>query len=40
MAPLPAIAAGGPLRSAEDAAARALAHYRKPVRANRRRLSR
>ena len=36
----PALMAGGPAQSAEDATSRALAHYGKPVRANRRRLSR
>jgi hypothetical protein len=37
---LPAIMAGGLNQSAEEATARAIAHYRAPVRANRRRLSR
>jgi hypothetical protein len=37
---LPAIMAGGVAQSAEEATARAIAHYRAPVRANRRRLSR
>lgn len=36
----PALAEGGPGQSAEELGARALRHYRKPVRANRRRLSR
>lgn len=36
----PALMAGGPYATAEDTAGRALAHYGKPVRANRRRLSR
>jgi len=36
----PAIMAGGLGQSAEDATGRAIAHYRRPVRANRRRLSR
>ena len=36
----PAIMAGGMDQSAEDATGRALAHYGKPVRANRKRLSR
>ncbi len=35
-----ALMAGGPAQSPEDLAAAALAHYRKPVRANRRRLAR
>ena len=37
---LPAIMAGGMDQSAQAATGRALAHYEKPVRANRRRLSR
>ena len=37
---LPAMMAGGMHQSAQDLTARAIAHYRKPVRANRRRLSR
>ncbi|PNQ77580.1 hypothetical protein BA950_00600 [Erythrobacter sp. SAORIC-644] len=37
---LPAILAGGMGQSAEQATARAIAHYRRPVHANRRRLSR
>lgn len=37
---LPAMMEGGLGQSAESAGTRALAHYRKPVRANRRRLSR
>lgn len=37
---LPAILAGGFNQSAEEATARAIAHYRAPVRANRRRLGR
>ena len=37
---MPAIMAGGVNQSAEEATGRALAHYAKPVRANRRRLSR
>ena len=37
---MPAIMAGGANQSAEEATGRALAHYAKPVRANRRRLSR
>lgn len=37
---LPAIMAGGLNQSAEEATGRAIAHYRKPVRANRKRLSR
>ena len=37
---LPAILAGGLGQSAEEATGRAIAHYRKPVRANRKRLSR
>ena len=37
---VPAIMAGGIGQSAEEATDRAIAHYRKPVRANRRRLSR
>ncbi|MGB3797265.1 MAG: hypothetical protein WA957_13295 [Alteraurantiacibacter sp.] len=37
---LPAIMAGGLTQSAEAATGRALAHYEKPVNANRRRLSR
>jgi hypothetical protein len=37
---LPAIMAGGVNQSAEEATGRAIAHYRAPVRANRRRLSR
>ncbi len=37
---LPAIMAGGANQSAEQVAARAIAHYRAPVRANRKRLSR
>ncbi|MDB2693858.1 hypothetical protein N9Y45_00210 [Erythrobacter sp.] len=36
----PAIMAGGFGQSAEDATGRAIAHYRKPVRANRKRLNR
>ena len=36
----PAIMAGGFGQSVEDATGRAIAHYRRPVRANRRRLSR
>ena len=36
----PALMAGGFDQSAEETTARALAHYGKPVRANRRRLSR
>ena len=37
---VPAIMAGGLGQSAEEATGRAIAHYRKPVLANRRRLSR
>ena len=37
---VPAIMAGGIGQSAEEATGRAIAHYRKPVRANRKRLSR
>ena len=37
---VPAIMAGGIGQSAEEVAGRTLAHYRAPVRANRRRLSR
>ena len=37
---MPAMMAGGLHQSAQDVMARAIAHYRKPVRANRRRLSR
>ena len=37
---LPAIMAGGLNQSAESATGRAIAHYQKPVSANRRRLSR
>ncbi|MBH1945284.1 hypothetical protein I5L01_13730 [Erythrobacter sp. YJ-T3-07] len=37
---MPAIMAGGANQSAEEATGRALAHYAKPVRANRRRLTR
>ncbi|KLI63055.1 hypothetical protein AAV99_13070 [Aurantiacibacter marinus] len=37
---IPAVMAGGIGQSVESAGSRALAHYRKPVRANRRRLSR
>ena len=37
---VPTIMAGGVNQSAEDATGRAIAHYRRPVRANRRRLSR
>ena len=37
---LPAIMAGGIGQSAEEATGRAIAHYRAPIRANRRRLSR
>ena len=37
---MPALMAGGIEQSAEEATGRALAHYGKPVRANRRRLSR
>lgn len=37
---VPALAAGGLAQSAETVAAATLVHYRKPVRANRRRLSR
>ena len=37
---LPAIMAGGVNQSAEEATSRAIAHYRTPVRANRRRLGR
>ena len=37
---MPAIMAGGANQSAEEATGRALAHYGKPVRANRKRLSR
>ncbi len=37
---LPVILAGGMNQSAEEATARVIAHYRAPVRANRRRLSR
>lgn len=37
---LPAIMAGGVNQSAEQATSRAIAHYRAPVRANRRRLNR
>ena len=37
---VPAIMAGGIGQSAEEATGRAMAHYRKPVLANRRRLSR
>ena len=37
---VPAIMAGGLGQSAEEATSRAMAHYRKPVRANRKRLSR
>ncbi|MGB3166059.1 MAG: hypothetical protein WBA68_04700 [Alteraurantiacibacter sp.] len=40
MALFPAIMAGGMGQSAEEATGRAIAHYRGPVRANRRRLSR
>lgn len=36
----PAVMAGGAQQTPERVAARALAHYRNPVRANRRRLSR
>ena len=36
----PAIASGGIGQSVEEVGARALRHYRKPVRANRRRLAR
>ena len=36
----PALMAGGLAQSAEETTGRALAHYGKPVRANRRRLSR
>ena len=36
----PAIMAGGVGQSAEEATGRAIAHYRTPVRANRKRLSR
>ena len=37
---VPAILAGGLGQSAEEATGRAIAHYSKPVRANRKRLSR
>ena len=37
---LPAMMAGGMHQSAQDITARAMAHYGKPVRANRKRLSR
>ena len=37
---MPALMAGGANQSAEETTGRALAHYGKPVRANRRRLSR
>ncbi len=37
---MPALMAGGAAQTAEALGAAALAHYRKPVRANRRRLSR
>lgn len=37
---LPALIAGGTNQSPEDVSAAALAHYARPVRANRRRLSR
>ena len=37
---VPTIMAGGLTQSAQDAMGRAIAHYRKPVRANCRRLSR
>ena len=37
---MPALMAGGANASAEQIVGRALAHYEKPVRANRRRLSR
>mgnify|MGYP004051334263 CR=1 FL=1 len=37
---MPALMAGGLSQSAEETTSRALAHYGKPVRANRRRLSR
>jgi hypothetical protein len=37
---MPALMAGGANPSAEETTGRALAHYGKPVRANRRRLSR
>ncbi|MEL7690678.1 hypothetical protein [Citromicrobium bathyomarinum] len=37
---MPALMAGGANQSAEKTTSRALAHYGKPVRANRRRLSR
>ena len=40
MALVPALMAGGMAQSAEALSAATLAHYRRPVRANRRRLSR
>jgi len=37
---MPAVMAGGPAQSPEGVASRSLEHFRKPVRANRRRLAR